>query len=155
MNCCLRSKYHIDSVSALLPHRRSMLLVDGVYLFELDKGIQTFFAIGEDNIFLEQHRESKCINSFVAFECIAQSIGLYSGIKNIVLNRQTEDNKKIGFLVGVSNLVCTKPYIELGQTITIDIENIDDMEQMIKAKGVVCDEDGHKIMEAVVSILLQ
>ncbi len=155
MECCLKSKYGIDSVEQILPHRSGMLLVDGVSNFELDKSITTFFNVTNHNIFLD---DNKCVGSFVAFECIAQSVGLYNGIKSVVLNDGSTsilDNEEIGFLVGISNLVCIKPFVETGTTIIVFVNDIDDTGQMIKAHGVVRDSGGNQIMYADVSIMLQ
>ncbi len=152
MDCCLKSKYKIDAITELLPHRATMLLVDGLISFELDKGIQTFFHIRKDNIFL--NKKTNKIGSFVAFECIAQSMGVYNGIKNIVINDKTS-TPQIGFLISVSNLVCIKPYISVGETIVTHVYDIETTGPMINASATIQNENGEDIMKATVSVLVK
>ncbi len=157
MNDCILPKYGVSSINDLLPHRRSMLMLDGVRSFEPHINIETFYHIPESSIFVRSDTNNQ-VASFIGFECIAQSIGIYNALLDISNNKNTSDkdisNNKIGFLVSVNNLVCQKPFIDVGTELLIRVSNIEDMGAMVKAFGIVFDDNGVEVMQASISIII-
>ena len=87
-----------DEISALVPHKGKMLLLDRIKKFDLQEiFIDTEVDISEDCMFFNE--ELGGVPSYVAFEYMAQSISALSGI----YGRSCGNSPKEGFIMSVSN----------------------------------------------------
>lgn len=105
-----------EAVGALVPHKRSMLLLDGIRSFDRKALCATsLMVVGKDNIFYDQGLEG--IPSYVCFELMAQTISAY----DFLMHDEQKSTPKIGFILGVNHLVLAKPFLALGKRVETTI----------------------------------
>lgn len=146
-------KYKIKNIKDILPHDKTMLLIDGVLSFDLNAGVKTFYKIQKNSIFFDKSING--VHSFVFFECIAQSLGIYNGIKEKI-NSTPRDENLTGVLINVSNMECYKTHVETENNIVIDVFDINIVgASVMNAKGAVYihkEKIEDKIMEASLTV---
>lgn len=107
-----------EAVGALVPHKRSMLLLDGICSFDRKALCATsLMVVKKDNIFYD--RGLAGIPSYVCFELMAQTISAYDFLMHD--GEEQKNIPKIGFILGVNDLVLAKPFLALEKRVETTI----------------------------------
>lgn len=101
-----------EAVSRIVPHKRSMLLIDSVFSFKRGD-LQAGALIGSSSPFSKDGK----VPAYISFELIAQSISAYSYLCGI---RKGEE-PMIGFILKVSNFKLLRETFDVGERVVIDI----------------------------------
>jgi predicted hotdog family 3-hydroxylacyl-ACP dehydratase len=102
------------SAEELLPHSRSMVLVDEA----LDVGegwVTSSVRIAEDSLFYEL---GQGVPAWVGAEYMAQTVGLYAGYRA----KQTGEDIKIGLWLGSRRYISEVPFFKLGSNLQIRVD---------------------------------
>lgn len=103
-----------------LHHRGEIVLLDKVISCYLN-GVLTQSTIRKDNAFLSNFNGKRVFPLYQSIELIAQSLGCYQKILHA--HTGNEDKKaKIGFLLSARNFELFTPYVEIGQTLLIQVK---------------------------------
>lgn len=109
MNLPLMGK---DAVGAIVPHKRSMLLLDGLTTFDREGRSATSFSLVErSNIFFDEGLGG--VPGYICFELMAQSISAY----DYLAGDRDGGKPKVGFILGVNKMRMDRPVISLGSRI--------------------------------------
>ncbi len=105
-----------ESVALLVPHKRSMLLLDGILGFDREKGqAVSLTEVDRSNLFFDGNLNG--IPGYVCFELMAQTISAY----DYLVGGGMGGKPKIGFILGVNQLKMACPVIPQGSRITTTI----------------------------------
>ena len=99
-----------ESVALLVPHKRSMLLLDGILGFDREKGqAASLTEVDRSNLFFDGNLNG--IPGYVCFELMAQTISAY----DYLVGGGMGGKPKIGFILGVNQLKVACPVIPQGK----------------------------------------
>ena len=98
-------------ITALLPHRGPMLLVDE--LLEDDAGmVRVLATVKEAQLFLTPEG----LPAWVGIELMAQTVASWAGLRSLEKNEPV----KLGFLLGTRRYECTRSFFPVGARIEIE-----------------------------------
>lgn len=121
----------------LLPHRRSMLLLDRAVAFSKE-GIRSVSTVRSDNLFLVQ----STLPTWCLLEYMAQTMAMW-----VHLNaKQTNGEPPIGFLLGTRSMKLFTPTIALGSEIICEARPL-----LISQEGLAQFECYAKINDQIVA----
>ncbi|WP_193370920.1 ApeP family dehydratase [Pelagibius marinus] len=100
------------SVEELVPHSRTMLLLDS-FVAEGEDWVEAGVRIAEDCLFYDP--DIKGIPAWIGLEYMAQTVALYSGLQA----RRAGEAVKLGFLLGTRRFEASKASFVLGSFLTI------------------------------------
>ena len=101
-----------EKIAAIVPHKGDMLLLDAITRLT-EGGIEARATIESSSPFFFAGKAP----AYVCFELIAQCISAYSKI----MDYSGGDEPSIGFILKVSDFVCSRPYLEEGEEAIITI----------------------------------
>ncbi|MDD7200887.1 MAG: hypothetical protein SPF89_03300 [Sphaerochaetaceae bacterium] len=105
-----------ESVALLVPHKRSMLLLDGILGFDREKGqVTSLTEVDRPNLFFDGNLNG--IPGYVCFELMAQTISAY----DYLMSGGMDGKPKVGFILGVDKLKVLRPVISQGSRIVTTI----------------------------------
>ena len=134
-----------DEISALVPHKGKMLLLDRIKKFDLQEiFIDTEVDISEDCMFYNE--ELGGVPSYVAFEYMAQSISALSGI----YGRSCGNSPKEGFIMSVSNCKSDVVAFKPGEVVEIHVKQTMRMDMAVTFDG-VASVGGKQVLSATLS----
>ncbi len=110
----MTAKMNIPPVEEVLPHKGTMILIDGI----LDYGedfLKSWVDIKHQNHFKNRNGE---IPSWIGLEYIAQTIGAFAGVKA----RGSGKPVKIGFLIAARKYMINYPMFRSDQKIRIEVK---------------------------------
>jgi len=127
----------------LLPQKGSMCLLDKVILADDERLVATA-TFRTDSLFCRDGR----VGSWVSLECMAQAVAAWAGYHG----RQRGAVPRIGFLLGSSRFDCMRPWLELDQTLRIEVQKEIQMEDGLgQFNGLTLDAKG-VIASAVITV---
>lgn len=98
-------------ISALLPHRGPMLLVDE--LLDDDAGmVRVLATVKEGQLFLTPEG----LPAWVGIELMAQTVASWAGLRSL----EKKELVKLGFLLGTRRYECTRPFFPVGARLEIE-----------------------------------
>lgn len=121
------------SVEELVPHSRTMLLLDSV-VDDGDDWVETGVRIAEDCLFYDP--DIKGIPAWIGIEYMAQTVALYSGLQA----RRAGGSVKLGLLLGSRRFEASKASFALGSFLTVRATREWDDGQMAVFDCAVSDE---------------
>lgn len=102
-----------EQIEKIIPHKRSMTLIDSVFSFSRGN-LKAGAVIGGDSPFV---RDGK-VPAYIAFELIAQSISAYSYLSGL----RNGDDPAIGFILKVTDFNMMRSFFCVGDQAEIIIE---------------------------------
>jgi predicted hotdog family 3-hydroxylacyl-ACP dehydratase len=106
-----------EELSSLLPHKGKMVLLSRVKAYNKESpSLSAEYDVGPDCLFFDP--AIKGIPSWVGVECMAQGISALSGIFNRDEGRQPQP----GFILSVSNLELSVPFLRSGTVLRIHVQ---------------------------------
>jgi len=119
-----------EELLSIIPHRGKMVHISRVKNYNLeDRSIEAEYDITNECIFYDEQVNG--VPSWAGFECIAQAISAYSGIRD----RINGITSKFGFILAVSQLCIEVPYLKPGSTILIKANEIEDLSPVFAFYG--------------------
>ena len=103
------------NIADLVPHSKTMLLVDRVISIDNDTLISEV-DINSNSLFAEENG----VPSSVGIEYMAQSIAAWAGAKDLAAGKSI----KIGFLVGTRKYTSNVSHFPLNETLTVHVSEI-------------------------------
>lgn len=101
-----------ESIALLVPHKRSMLLLDGILGFDREEGQATSLTeVDRSNLFFDGNL--KGIPGYVCFELMAQTISAY----DYLMSGGVDGKPKVGFILGIDKLKVFRPVIPQGSRV--------------------------------------
>lgn len=119
--------YQMNNISFLLPHSPDMIFIDEIVSYT-NTSIECKATITDN----ERHLENNKFYTYKCIEIMAQSLGILSSLIN------KDKTANIGFLLGSRIFNIHKPYLNIGDRITI------------KSCVSSCDETGFGVYESYV-----
>jgi predicted hotdog family 3-hydroxylacyl-ACP dehydratase len=115
-----------EGISALLPHREGMLLLDRIVDYDLDsRTLRAEYDITPDCLFYDPALGG--IPAWISFECMAQGAAAITGLEN-----QTPGP---GLILSVSELEVRQPVLRAGSTVSIAVAGDVNMGSVYTYKG--------------------
>ena len=101
------------------PHQKSMLLLDVLKAYDLRSlELTSGVNITSSSVFFDP--EAGCVPNYVAFEYMAQSIALLSGLAEVDKN----STPKIGFIMGIRDFKTTVPGFTPGDALEVRVKEV-------------------------------
>ncbi|MCQ2610902.1 MAG: 3-hydroxylacyl-ACP dehydratase [Treponema sp.] len=114
----------------LLPHKDSMFLLDHLTAHDIEeRTLESESLITKDHIFYNEDIDG--INSYVAFELIAQSISALSGVTGC----ERGEPPKPGFLLSLLSYEAKVPYFKAGTSVHVKIKKVDELDNILTYYG--------------------
>lgn len=105
-----------EAVGNLVPHKRSMLLLDGLTAFSRESASATSMTlVSASNLFFDASADG--IPGYVCFELMAQTISAY----DFLMRSDGDGEPKLGFILGVDDLKLSRALIARGERIDTTI----------------------------------
>ena len=107
-------------IEKYLPHKDSMLLLDRIVDYDLEKPqLVSEVDVGERDLFYRQ--ELGGIPAYVGFEYMAQSIAALSGVNT---RERSGGEPKIGFIMSIRAFTTDVPSYPAGKTVRVSVSEI-------------------------------
>jgi predicted hotdog family 3-hydroxylacyl-ACP dehydratase len=111
-----------EELLSIIPHRGKMVLLSRVNSYNLEeRSIEAEYHVTPECIFYDP--EIHGIPAWAGFECIAQAISAFSGIKY----KEKGEPPKLGFILAVSQLSIELPFFKDGSIISIKAKELEDL----------------------------
>ncbi|MCL2443139.1 MAG: hypothetical protein FWD13_06700 [Treponema sp.] len=137
-------------LTSIVPHRNKMLLLSRITGYNLEEqSLEAEFHITESCLFFDPAIGG--VPSWVCFECIAQAIAAFSGIRNREKSEQFE-KPRIGFIISISKMEVFLPVIKSESTVIIKVKELDCTDLVYNFEGQVFLE-GIKALEGTLTIM--
>lgn len=108
-------------ISALVPHRGPMLLVDRLLEDDAER-IRVEAVIKPDQLFLTPEG----MPAWVGLELMAQTVASWAGLRSLERNEPV----RLGFLLGTRRYECSRPFFPLGAHLAIEAR-----QELVAANG--------------------
>lgn len=108
-------------ISALVPHRGPMLLVDRLLEDDAER-IRVEAVIKPDQLFLTPEG----MPAWVGLELMAQTVASWAGLRSLERNEPV----RLGFLLGTRRYECSRPFFPLGAHLEIEAR-----QELVAANG--------------------
>ncbi|MCL2800285.1 MAG: 3-hydroxylacyl-ACP dehydratase [Treponema sp.] len=139
---------------SIVPHRGKMLLLSRITGYNLEEcSLEAEYDITENCIFFDPAVDG--VPSWVCFECIAQAIAAFSGIRS--REKDGKDEKcgklpRIGFILSISKMQVFLPVLKSDNTIIIKVKELDRTDLVFNFEGQVFLE-GTKVLEGTLTVM--
>ncbi len=132
----------IPPVAEVVPHGAPMILIDEIVRLGSDS-IECRVDIREDSLFVRNGK----VRTVVASEYMAQAVAAYVGMLDRVRGRPIQ----IGYLIGVRELKLVRPFVEVGDALSVEAQRVwgDDELGHFKTRVV---RDGEEISRAALTV---
>ena len=149
-----------NDLLSIVPHRGKMLLLSRIIGYNPEeRSLEAEYYITENCLFYDQ--EIGGVPGWVGFECIAQAIAAFSGIR-CREKRSSAANKppalassvkpRIGFILSISKMQVFLPVLNSGSTVLIKIKELDSMDSVYNFNGQIFLE-GEKALEGKLTVM--
>ena len=142
----LEQAIELEELQTVIPHRGKMMLLSRVLEYDSAGMVRAEYDIAERCIFYDP--AIQCVPSWAGFECIAQAISAFSGIRD----REKNIKPKIGFILSIPFMRINIPFFKLGSVLDIHVRQIDRTGQVFTFDGEIFLE-GVKAMEGKMMVM--
>ena len=136
----------LEELQTLIPHKGKMMLLSRVIEYDIEHGIRTEYDITKDCLFYDPVTNG--VPAWVAFEFMAQSISVLSGLRS----REKGEKPKIGFILSVPFMRMDIPQFQNGSSVQVHVQETDCTDMIYTFEGAALLED-KKVMEGKLMVV--
>ena len=143
-----------NDLPSIVPHKGKMLLLSRITGYNLEeRSLEAEYHITERCLFFDSAIGG--VPSWVGFECIAQAIAAFSGIRSREKGGKSEIGIKpsrIGFILSISKMQVFLPVLKSENTIVIKVKELDCTDLVYNFEGQIFFE-GIKALEGSLTVM--
>jgi len=136
----------LEELQTLIPHKGKMLLLSRVIEYDIEHGIRAEYDITENCLFYDPATNG--VPAWVAFEFMAQSISVLSGLRS----REKGEKPKIGFILSVPFMRMETALFQNGSSVEVHLQETDCTDMIYTFEGTAFLE-GKKVMEGKLMVV--
>ena len=137
---------------SIMPHRGKMLHLSKITGYNLEeRSLEAEYHITENCLFFDPAIGG--VPGWVGFECIAQAISAFSGIRGREKRGPAAGEKpRIGFILSISKMQIFLPVLKSESTVVIKVKELECMDLVYSFEGQIFLE-GTKVLEGTLTVM--